>query len=142
MTKPTPLHNADLIRAAADGHQMQVASPTLYWRDTDTVHALHLLATQPAVGANFWVRVKPTEPPRTITINGRIVPEPLRTPPQLGQACWIADVTSRKLWYYWKWSNDEQERHWLRIGMCHATQAAAVAHATALLSFTRQVENG
>lgn len=137
MTKPTPLHNADLIYAAADGHQMQVASLTFEWRDTDTMHALHLLATQPAVDANFWVRIKPDEPPRTITINGHTVPEPMQHPPAEDEKIWLVDLTANNGAMSWHWVDCELGTRHLRRGICHTTRAAAVTHASALVSFTR-----
>lgn len=134
MTKPTPLHNAALIKAAADGYQMQVSTLDHGWRDTDTMHALNLLANQHPMSSTIMVRVKP----RILHINGHEVPEPMQHPPTEHEKIWLVDLTAHSGAMSWHWVDCELGTRHLRRGICHTTQAAAEAHAEALLSLTRQ----
>lgn len=74
--------------------------------------------------------------PRTITINGREVPEPMRKAPEIGSEFYLADTSSRQLFAGSEWDGDEFDKRWLSRGLCHSTKEAAIAHAEALLSFT------
>lgn len=127
-TEKTPHPAAHLLRAIADGEQMQVllsCAPD-EWRDTDPMHALHVAATSPCA----VMRVKP----RVIYINGHEVPEPLRVAPEIGTRYWHAALYAP---YSTRWDGDSLDCESFALGICHATEAAAVAHADALLSFTR-----
>lgn len=74
--------------------------------------------------AQFW-RVAP----KTININGRSVPAPLRS---FDGVCehWIADLGG-------PWRAAHKSSRLLSLGLCHTTREAAQAHLDALLSFTR-----
>ncbi len=74
--------------------------------------------------------------PRTITINGREVPEPMREAAKRGKGYFIAVPTRNDLYSEETWRGDEMDICWLSRGLCHSTKEAALAHAEALLSFT------
>lgn len=74
--------------------------------------------------------------PRTITINGREVPEPMRQAPKVGDTFYSAVIFSNGLSYEFRWAGSATDRRILSRGLAHATEEAAIAHAEALLSFT------
>lgn len=74
--------------------------------------------------------------PRTITINGREVPEPLRKVPLYGDTYHVVTFASWGAPYCFVWGDDERQSKWFALGLCHSTKEAAIAHAEALLSFT------
>lgn len=73
--------------------------------------------------------------PRTITINGREVPEPMREEPERGPVYYVVDVTARNMTCSDIWRGHDYDKRWLSRGLCHSTKEAAIAHAEALLSF-------
>lgn len=79
--------------------------------------------------------------PKTININGFEVPEPCREPLEYGTMYWIPMVTSigRTLSVCFKYLGGEFDIYRLNQGLIHLTQEAAIAHAEALLSFTKRV---
>lgn len=80
--------------------------------------------------------------PRTITINGREVPEPMRRAPEVGQECYIVAMEKQPLFGEITWDNDSFDHRWLSRGLLHSTKEAAIAHTKALLSFTEQSAGG
>lgn len=74
--------------------------------------------------------------PRTITINGREVPEPMREAPERGSVYYVVEVATGKMTRSDTWRGDDYDKRWLSRGLCHSTKEAAIAHAEALLSFT------
>lgn len=74
--------------------------------------------------------------PRTININGHEVPEPEREVLKEGSTYWVARFEYELLCDYYTWRNDELDYRWLKRGLIHLTEDAAVTHAKALLSFT------
>ena len=76
--------------------------------------------------------------PRTITINGIEVPEPVREPLEIEQKYFFPypAYTDRTDWY--EWSGDSVDNQLLNDGLIHLTEEAARAHAEALLSFTKR----
>jgi hypothetical protein len=75
--------------------------------------------------------------PKTITINGHEVPEPMRVAPEYGKEYWIASLTSPMLVTVSQWDSTQSDSSWFSRGICHSTKEAAEAHAKALLSFTK-----
>jgi hypothetical protein len=75
--------------------------------------------------------------PKTITINGIEVPEPLRNELKLGDRYFMpnldfAGVTDGV------WDNVDNDYERLKSGIVHLTKEAAIKHAEALISFTKQ----
>jgi hypothetical protein len=124
--------NAEVLRAVADGKPIQyrlVPSMRDEWQDWYA--GSWACPTDPR--GNFLWRIKPT----TIDINGHEVPEPLRTRPNNGESYWLASPTYALLATEWVWvSGHPDEMHFLH-GLCHATEEAALAHAEAIISFTK-----
>lgn len=68
--------------------------------------------------------------PRTISINGVEVPEPLRVAPEEGTTVWLVILPTQS---NHRWSGNANDLAWLGYGLLHATEEAARAHAEALL---------
>ena len=73
--------------------------------------------------------------PRTININGFVVPEPLRVAPAKGTQLYWVNLGDTKGYSAAYWMPGLE--FWLKAGMVHATEQAARTHAEALLSFTK-----
>ena len=71
--------------------------------------------------------------PRTITIAGIEIPEPMRTAPPVGATYWIATPLHRFKTHRMQWGGAVVERDWLRRGLCHLTKEAAETHSRALI---------
>jgi len=75
--------------------------------------------------------------PETININGHEVPAPVREPLELGKMYLFVHFWDDAVVSEVTWSDDRVDRHRLKWGLIHSTKEAAIAHAEALLSFTR-----
>ena len=73
------------------------------------------------------------KPATTIIVNGIEVPEPVREALRLDQTYWVANLPSANLAWTVSWSNDAYDSRVLNCGLIHLTEAAAVAHAKAML---------
>lgn len=73
--------------------------------------------------------------PRTITINGREVPEPMREAPKVGDVVYLVNITGDHVFVAFTWVADFMDAKWIQRGLVHSTEDAAIAHAEALLSF-------
>ena len=89
-----------------------------------------------------WASYQPTEwfypekvrrRPRTITIAGIEVPEPMRNKPPLRTECWRIDLRDEPLAMRMIWDDVGAEKLWLRRGLLHLTEEAAQQHARALI---------
>lgn len=115
---------ADILRAIADGETVQCYTSG-GWIDSHTYEAL----TDIAYKRSYKYRVKP----KTLVINGHEVPEPVREPLNEGDVYYRVDVPSITCL---TWGNDSYDTEMLRRGLIHLTKEAAIAHTSALLSFT------
>lgn len=122
MTTPHP--KADLLRAIADGRQMQIKRPS-EWRDCDASTALAGLASV----APHHIRIKPD----TVTINGIECPAPMVDAPEKRTICW-APTIDRMEQAGWVWHGTVDETLWLESGLCFVTKADAKAVAEAMLA--------
>lgn len=84
----------------------------------------------------WWLWQQYRRRPRTITINGIEVPEPMREAPELNSVYWYPQFGYTNIIGHHKWTGDETDRICLSHGICHSTPEAAALHAKALLSFT------
>jgi len=126
---------ADILRAIADGKTIQTRYVASDWFDVEPNKALVFLATN---CDSSKIRIKP----ETLLINSHEVHEPVREPLKDGQAYWVPDLR-----YYgnnnngdvdnFLWSGRTCDLQRLAAGVIHLTKEAAIAHAEALLSFTR-----
>ena len=74
--------------------------------------------------------------PRTITINGREVPEPLRKAPAPGTEVYMPHLSDTRPVCRLMWQGDSHQQTLLARGLLHTTEQNCAAHADALLSFT------
>jgi hypothetical protein len=123
----TPHPQAEILRAIADGQQMQLLHESLsppVWIDCTGGSALS------AITSNGRFRIKP----RTIMIGNVEVPEPMRVAPLVGTQFWLCSSTSL---YpsedHFEWEGMELQREWLKRGLLHATEQGAKDMLTALV---------
>jgi len=78
--------------------------------------------------------------PRTITVNGFEVPEPMREYPKNGTSIYVIDIGAANgvTWQYW--SEAQREKRMLERGLVHTTEAAALQHFEALIKPSRRDE--
>ena len=125
------IHAELMAQYAEDARETD--APWKRWEFKDKYESLwRNLSTNPGWHKDDEYRRKP----RTITINGREVPEPMRSAPAIGSRYYLVDTSSRQLFGIENWDGDAIEQIWLSRGLCHSTKEAAIAHAEALLSFT------
>ena len=93
----------------------------------------------PARGSGqVWIALHDSEwevrrRPRTITIAGIEVPEPMREAPPKGANIYIADLLKRALVTCSSWDGTRWDFLQLQRGHCHLTREAAQQHARALI---------
>ena len=76
---------------------------------------------------------------KTLLINGHEVPEPCRTPFEIGDAYWTFTFFFDGVSEYC-WANDLDDNNALKNGFVHLTKEAAEKHFNALKSFTAKGE--
>lgn len=135
MTTPHP--HADILRAIADGKPIEARCTTeraTKDRDRDWIIPADVLGmiADPVVLRNWELRIKP----ETITINGYEVPCPVQEPSPDVQY-WCVDLHSKMRAHMHDLYGDETQDRCLKLGLVHHTREAAIAHADALLIFTR-----
>lgn len=121
---------AEILRAIADGKTVQMRNAVNledneWWEPSDALGYIN--------SGKHEFRVKP----ETITINGHEVPCPVREPLEVGTKYWLAGPNRPEIAEYFTWRNQQMDEIWLKRGLIHLTEEAAIAHAEALLSFTR-----
>lgn len=82
------------------------------------------------VAANILFRFRRN--PKTITINGIEVPEPMRVDPKYKEVYWVASV-SYNCAQSCVWRSDDVDKKWLASGLIHSTKEAAEQHRRALI---------
>lgn len=125
--------NKELWQALADGKEIEArTTPWGKWIQNCNWDAelCYRFFHQAPVAAAWEFRIKP----RTITINGREVPEPLRVPPSQGAPVWLVGLMEVENHAY----QTGFERY-IELGLMHLTEAAAISHREALLSCSAQV---
>ena len=128
MTHPRKHRHADMIRR---------------WLDDDS------LEVEMEVGENAWQKDKnPTWDedyefrfkPKMIRCGDLEFPEPMRVPPEDGTKYWVVDLLSLSaksdLCWETSWTGNLVDKCYLERGIGHTTQAAAEAHARALIALT------
>lgn len=128
----TPHPQADILRAIADGKTIQVRAafdPEDGW--DDSVMPLKFIGVD-----GYCLRIKS----ETININGHEVPCPVMEPLENGDSYFVVtrlEPCGVRCLY---WTSGPIDLQMLELGLVHLTQAAAIAHVNALLSFTRNVK--
>ena len=88
---------------------------------------------------NWSVNHEYRRKPKTILINGHEVPEPCRTPLEIGDVYWtFTFFFAGVIGIYWE--GDSEDHNAFKNGFVHLTKEAAVKHLNALKSFTAQKE--
>lgn len=118
--------NAELLRAIANGEQMQIGSKSTEFKNFSAEEALSAIAD----GRGCYIRVKPS----TIIVNNIEVPEPMRDAPSKGTdyffpSFMVGSMVTRDMWH-----GTELDFLLLKRGLCHFTREAAAAHAKAMLA--------
>ena len=91
------------------------------------------LHKHPSWGAENKYRRKP----KVILINGNEVPEPCRTPLEIGDAYWTFTFFFAGVIEVY-WDGDSEDHNAFKNGFIHLTKEAAEKHFNALKSFTTQ----
>jgi len=116
-----PLGNITAYRVVEEGDAVRP-------RDEDYAQILR---------GNGWTVI---EPPRTITVNGVEVPEPLREAPPAETRIYVTDIARVEGFFFYiaKQHNDSRLERCIERGICHLTKEAAVAHFLALIKPSRR----
>lgn len=86
----------------------------------------------------FFSNKKYRRKPRTIRIGEFDVPEPLRVEPNVGSYYRVPSLISRVMFDGYHWSGDSYDKLWLRDGLIHLSEEAAVLHARAIISLSKE----
>jgi len=78
--------------------------------------------------------------PKTISINGHEVPEPCREKLEHNTEYFFPCPSHPDDYGTFYWNDHKHNFYHLKAGFVHLTKEAAIKHAEALLSFTREVE--
>lgn len=124
---------AHILRAIADGETIQLKAEGA-WINKDPATVLALISS--GAYTQEGIRVKP----HTIEINGCAVPEPLRTPPEVGRVVYAVDLLAQKSTATFGWTGSNDDRVLLQRGILHLTKEACRAHAHALISVSRKTQ--
>ena len=91
----------------------------------------------PEAGWNpeYKYRIKP----RTVTVHGVELPEPLRVAPMYEDAFWLATVFDGAP-FSARWTGNDSQMTWLQNGIVHSTREAAEQWREFFLSMTRIVK--
>lgn len=133
MTTPTPHPYAHILRAIAEGLNVQWQSSDGRWQNQRAAETLSEISNEEYRPARYRVHV------RTITINGHEVPEALRIAPPEDTEYWLpAMLMNPSCGHVLRrvWTDCEDHHRWLQQGLVHLTREAASAHAKALISIT------
>lgn len=120
--------HTEILRAIADGQEVE-----FYHHGLERWCAPDFNDDTPLTRPELNWRIKP----RTLTINGHEVPEPMRKAPAMDTKHWLPWLVSRpEMAVCQTWSDHPFDHERLARGLCHSTREAAEAHARALMSFT------
>ena len=127
MNQPHP-HAASMLLYAQDAAETD--KPWEHWEFKVGVNGFNECLKHPEWREDFEYRRKP----KTITVNGIEVPEPIRETPKVGEEFFLANAASFTLFNHYQWTNQKYDNEWLNKGLLHFTEEAAIAHAKALLA--------
>ena len=127
MNQPHP-HAASMLLYAQDAAETD--KPWERWEFKGSDNGFNGCLKHPEWQEQFEYRRKP----KTITVNGIEVPEPIREEPKVGEKYFLVSLTAFTLVTSNPWVNDKYDQQWLNRGLVHLTEEAAIAHAKALLA--------
>lgn len=122
---------ADILRAIADGKTIEMRRKNT--SDTDNEWWVSNIVLQYLDDADREFRIKP----ETININGHEVPAPVWEPLVDGERFFMPNLRFDSPVVEYRWAGGAYDIQVLERGLIHLTKDAAIAHAEALLSFTR-----
>ena len=126
---------ANILRAIADGEEIQWQASNGNWLNKDHGDSLIEIGQMTYVSSRYRVK------PKTITINGFEVPEPLRDMPKdANRVFWPVLASASGSNYDWSYVSENKNvmlEAMLLQGLLHSTREAAQAHAHALISLTQ-----
>ena len=127
MNQPHP-HAASMLLYAQDAAETD--KPWERWEFKGSDNGFNGCLKHPEWREDFEYRRKP----KTITVNGIEVPEPVRKAPKFREKFFLVNPASPTLFNEYSWSDHEYDNGWLNKGLIHLTEKAAIAHAKALLA--------
>ena len=126
MNQPHP-HAASMLLYAQDAAETD--KPWKRWEFKNVAGFLMCLK-HPEWNDHFEYRRKP----KTITVNGIEIPEPIKKEPKVGEKFFFVNLASSTLFNFYSWTGDKYDKEWFNKGLLHFTEEAAIAHAKALLA--------
>lgn len=110
-----------IVQAAANGMDVQCQNlmGSMKW----------YTKSYPDLSGDCEYRIKP----RTITVNGFEVPEPMQEAPEIGVEYWIAAPAFEDYCERVNWSASAYGKRYIDRGLCHSSRNSAIAHAKAML---------
>ena len=108
----------------------ETETPWERWeRRQEGLEDFHPLRNNPHFDENVEYRRKP----KTIRIGERDVPEPMRIAPAMGSKYFFVYLECNDHCQHDSWTDRKYDNSRLKLGICHATPEAAIAHAEALI---------
>ena len=123
------IHAAAMAEYAKDAAETDM--PWERWEFSYMSREYESLNNHPLWGTGNKYRRKP----KTILINGHEVPEPCRTPFEIGDAYWTFTFFFAGVIEVY-WDGDSEDHNAFKNGFIHLTKEAAEKHLNALKSFT------
>lgn len=127
MNQPHP-HAASMLLYAEDAAETDKPWERWEFKSSDT--GFNKCLKHPEWNDHFEYRRKP----KTITVNGIEVPEPIRETPKIGDQYYLAYPVSSSEFVRYFWANVPEEKSWIEKGLLHFTKEAAIAHAQAMIA--------
>lgn len=127
MNKPHP-HAASMLLYAQDAAETD--KPWERWEFKGGDAGFNRCLKHPEWQEQFEYRRKP----KTITVNGVEVPEPIRKEPEIGDKYYLVYPITGNFFIDYSWTNSKQEKQWLEKGLLQQTRHAAIAHAKAMIA--------
>ena len=116
----TPHPQADLLRAIADGEQMQRPLAGRTWENINPQDALIRVTN------GFEVRIAP----KMRSIEGFEYPEPVTEPMEKGCVYFVPRTRGAEKF---RWNDDDLDNDYLKAAQIHRTREAAEAHRAAII---------
>ena len=121
-------HAASMLLYAQDAAETD--KPWERWEFTSNYAGFNKCLKHPEWNDHFEYRRKP----KTITVNGIEVPEPIREELKNLERYYLAYPFSEELYSEYYWTGAKPDKLWLENGLIHSTREAAIAHAKAMLA--------
>lgn len=122
-------HQANMLRALADGKRMQVVDKTLASGNRWDITTLDNFMLFISDAHRYEVRIKPD----VIVVNGIEVPAPEKVAPASGASYWVALPTEEcGASAIRHWRESKYEFQWIEFGIVHLDPESACIHGKAM----------